>query len=294
MQKPRALLAKACLSCGCSSPVRLLPTPTVLVGGAQYCFTWVPAAEQDTAIEVLYATNRMPTGPDSARTYTRLRGNSLDPGLASVHIGGDAKPRDSPPAMSTSDAQGERQLPTLAALRGMTVVDGARDADGVERAFFSWTVAPAWTLRPEVVWTRHENNVGFRNYSSIERWVSVRHSLLARRSGRGAAPWQTVAHPGPCGRCCYCGLKLNRCPPTEASYIRPPRATVKIAMPRTNSPAVAASLRPPLALAELPAVLVVAPAPAVIATACTCAPNWKLPLVNSLNARSSCRKTIWL
>ncbi len=136
MHRPGALLAAACLVCGCSSPVRLMPTPTVLVGGAQNSFTEVPAAEQDTAIEVLYATNRMPTGPDSARTYTRLRGNSLRLGVASVRIGGDAKTWDSLQAMSTSDAPGERPLLTLAALRELTVVDGARDADAAGREFF--------------------------------------------------------------------------------------------------------------------------------------------------------------
>jgi len=41
----------------------------------------------------------------------------------------------------------------------------------------SWSFAPGWTLRPEVVWIRDQSNVGFGNYSSIEGWVSVRLSF---------------------------------------------------------------------------------------------------------------------
>lgn len=41
----------------------------------------------------------------------------------------------------------------------------------------SWTFAPAWTLRPEVVWLRDQSDVAAQNYSSIEGWVSVRRSF---------------------------------------------------------------------------------------------------------------------
>jgi hypothetical protein len=41
----------------------------------------------------------------------------------------------------------------------------------------SWTFAPGWTLRPEVVWLRDQSDVDVQNYSSIEGWVSVRKSF---------------------------------------------------------------------------------------------------------------------
>lgn len=41
----------------------------------------------------------------------------------------------------------------------------------------SWTFAPGWTLRPEVVWLRDQSDVDVQNYSSIEGWVSVRLSF---------------------------------------------------------------------------------------------------------------------
>ena len=41
----------------------------------------------------------------------------------------------------------------------------------------SWTFAPDWTLRPEVVWLRDQSDVAAQNYSSIEGWLSVRRSF---------------------------------------------------------------------------------------------------------------------
>ena len=51
---------------------------------------------------------------------------------------------------------------------------------------------------------------------------------------------------------------------------------------------------PPLAPVLVPVPPVCAEAPAVIATAVACAPNSKLPLVKSSNARLSSKKMIWL
>ena len=79
-----------------------------------------------------------------------------------------------------------------------------------------------------------------------------------------------------------------------ASYMRPPLATVKVAMPLWNLPTVFASFLPPLAPMEDPPVEPLAPAAAVIATAEASAPNSNSPLVNSLKARSSSKTTIWL
>src|SRR5215831_1540968 len=92
----------------------------------------------------------------------------------------------------------------------------------------------------------------------------------------------------------HLGSYLNFCPPMLASYIRPPFATVKVAMPLWYAPAVVAAFFVALAPAEAPVELAFALALAVMAVACASAPNSKLPLVNSLNARWSSKKMISL
>lgn len=89
-------------------------------------------------------------------------------------------------------------------------------------------------------------------------------------------------------------LYENFWPATEASYIRPPFVTLNTAIPLCYTPCVVASSLPPLWPVDDPVVPVEADAPAVIATAPTPAPNSKLPLVNSSNARLSSKKTTWL
>jgi hypothetical protein len=69
-----------------------------------------------------------------------------------------------------------------------------------------------------------------------------------------------------------------------ASYIRPPLATVNVAMPWWYAPTVVASFLPALAPADEPVVAAFAPAPAVMATTEASAPKAKLPLVKSLSA----------
>src|SRR5262245_56217129 len=88
-------------------------------------------------------------------------------------------------------------------------------------------------------------------------------------------------------------LYLNLAPPSAASYIRPPLMIEKEAMPFSYPPTalVVASFFPALAPPDVPLVLAPADAPAVMATALALAPNSKLPDVNSLNDRSSWKKT---
>ena len=69
-------------------------------------------------------------------------------------------------------------------------------------------------------------------------------------------------------------LKLNFCPPIEASYIKPPFGSVKIATPSLYSTSTAT--------------------PAVNATADACAPNSKFPRVNLLSASTSLKNMISL
>ncbi len=121
----------------CSSPVRLMPTPTLFTSGEPTPFSSVPAAEQSTEIQVLYATNRFPVGPSSARHYTRVRSDQLRLGVATLQVGDESKTWESLQAMSTSVVEGERPLVSLKSIREMGVIDDdtqVLEADA--RAFF--------------------------------------------------------------------------------------------------------------------------------------------------------------
>jgi hypothetical protein len=41
----------------------------------------------------------------------------------------------------------------------------------------TWTFAPGWSLRPQVLWVRDDSNTLWGNYSSTESWVMIRKSF---------------------------------------------------------------------------------------------------------------------
>ncbi len=138
MKRVAILLAAMTLLGACSSPVHLMPTPTLFTSGEVDPFTAVPAAEQSTEIEVLYATNRFPVGPAGARHYTRVRSDQLRLGVATLQVGDETKTWESLQLMSTSAEEGQRPLVSLKSIREMAVVDGdtpSLEADA--QAFFT-------------------------------------------------------------------------------------------------------------------------------------------------------------
>jgi hypothetical protein len=44
-------------------------------------------------------------------------------------------------------------------------------------AGLTWTFAPGWSLRPQVLYLRDESNTLWGNYSSTEAWLMVRKSF---------------------------------------------------------------------------------------------------------------------
>jgi esterase/lipase superfamily enzyme len=136
------LLAVALLLGACSSPVRLMPTPTLFTSGEPGPFAAGPADSRSPDIEILYATNRLPVGPVGARHYTRVRSNQLRLGVATLRIGDGSQTWDSLQAPSTSAAEGERPLVSLTATREMAVVDdSAASPDSDAQAFFDYANA---------------------------------------------------------------------------------------------------------------------------------------------------------
>ena len=117
------LLAALWLLGGCSSTVRLMPTPTLFTGSDQAAVEAGLDIGQDTTIEVLYATNRQPLGPVTSRHYTRMRSEQLRLGVATLRVGDGTKTWESLQAMSTSVVEGERPKITLQSTREMAVLD---------------------------------------------------------------------------------------------------------------------------------------------------------------------------
>ena len=133
-----ALVAAAWLLGGCSSTVRLMPTPTLFTSGDPGLFSAEAEAGRDTTIEILYATNRLPEGPPDARRYTRQRGDQLRLGVATLQVGDGTKTWESLQAMSTSVVEGERPEITLKATREMAVLEDATPAPAADaEAFFA-------------------------------------------------------------------------------------------------------------------------------------------------------------
>jgi esterase/lipase superfamily enzyme len=130
------VLAAMWLLGGCSSTVRLMPTPTLFTSGDPGLLDAGTDAGRDTTIEVLYATNRMPMGVPPARQYSPVRSNQLRLGVAKLQVGDGTKTREALQAMSTSAAEGERPAITLKATREMAVLDDEARVPGPDAEVF--------------------------------------------------------------------------------------------------------------------------------------------------------------
>ena len=130
------LLAAIWLLGGCSSTVRLMPTPTLFTSGEPGRFDAGADADRDTTIEVLYATNRLPVGVGDARHYTRVRSDQMRLGVATLKVGDGTKTWESLQAMSTSVVEGERPPITLQSVREMAVLGDGTQAPGPDAQAF--------------------------------------------------------------------------------------------------------------------------------------------------------------
>jgi len=125
MRNPMLLLAAALVLAACSSPVRLMPTPTMFTGGDATSFDLVPERERSPDIEIYYATNRLPLGTPEDRHYSRQIGSKLHLGIARLRIGDASQTWDTLRDYSTASAIEDRPLIELKSLREMAVLDGA-------------------------------------------------------------------------------------------------------------------------------------------------------------------------
>ena len=118
-------MAAAVVLAACSSPVRLMPTPTLLVGADAASSDFVPEPERSPDIEIYYATNRLPLDSADERRYSRQIGSKLHFGIARLRIGDADQTWDSISAYSTRGEVEDRPLIKLQSLREMAALDGA-------------------------------------------------------------------------------------------------------------------------------------------------------------------------
>jgi esterase/lipase superfamily enzyme len=142
MARIAVLLAALWLLGGCSSAVRLMPSPTLFTGGDPEAFGAGADVEWEPTIEILYATNRLAAGPPHARRYTRTQSNRLRLGVATLRVGDGTKTAEALRAMSTRAAEGERPEITLLATREMAVLHDGAQVSGPDAAeFFAYVDA---------------------------------------------------------------------------------------------------------------------------------------------------------
>ena len=130
------LLAVMLLLGGCSSPVRLMPTPTLFASGDPEAFETGADVSWDPTIEIFYATNRLAMGPPDARHYSRMQSNQLRLGVATLKVGDGTKTADELRAMSTSVVEDERPKITLQSTREMAVLEDGAQPPGPDVAEF--------------------------------------------------------------------------------------------------------------------------------------------------------------
>jgi esterase/lipase superfamily enzyme len=136
MRRVLPLLTATCLLVGCSSPVRLMPTPTLFTSGDPEAFEAGAEVSWDPTIEIFYATNRLAVGPSDARHYSRMQSQQLRFGVATLKVGDGTKTAEELRAMSTSVADGERPKITLQSTREMGVLEDAAEAPRPDVAEF--------------------------------------------------------------------------------------------------------------------------------------------------------------
>jgi esterase/lipase superfamily enzyme len=138
MSRLTLLLLMGLLSACSSATLRLMPTPTLLTQSQPALFDTGSASAGSPAIEVLYATNRLPVGSPDKRNYSRTRSDELRLGVATLRVGDGTKTWESLQAMSTSTAEGERPEISLIGAREMAVLGADAPAAGPDaRAFFA-------------------------------------------------------------------------------------------------------------------------------------------------------------
>jgi esterase/lipase superfamily enzyme len=107
---------------GCHKTVYLMPTPAIMATGELNPFSINPNLEESNRVDVLFATNRIPTEDDDNRSYTIFPGNKLRVGIAHFTIGSKETDWRHIFKLSTSDENRDRPALHLEDLQEMAAI----------------------------------------------------------------------------------------------------------------------------------------------------------------------------
>lgn len=133
-----ALMACALALAGCSSPVRLMPTPLKFTMGYVDPFTHGGQNGESSYISLFYATNRAVLIESRQPVYTIFPSDTLRMGTAYVQIGDGTLDWDRVTALSTSDVERGRPILSLKRLEEQASFDIGSQAppNAQARAFY--------------------------------------------------------------------------------------------------------------------------------------------------------------
>ncbi len=182
------LLLLSLVLAGCQSPVRLMPTPAVFATGEHNPFAMNPALETTNEVQVFYATNRLPLGPQGARLYTILAGPTLHLGTATLRIGPPGKAWEVLQTLSSQPSEDRRPVLNLDRFEELAMVKGS-DAPDALRFFDAINAALEGSLAKDLTVYVHGANSNFE--TAVAQAAQYRH-FTGRNSVVLAFAWPSA------------------------------------------------------------------------------------------------------
>lgn len=117
-------------------PMRLMPAPTVFLDGELNAFGANAALSENPQLELFYATNRLPIGPEANRIYTIAPGRDLHLGTATVRIGDEATTWDRIYEWSTGASEDTRPFLHLENMKEKATLETGAALSSEAKAWF--------------------------------------------------------------------------------------------------------------------------------------------------------------
>lgn len=170
-------------------PMRLMPPPLLFqMGGAQVVGV-APEMFEGNRIDVLYATNRLPVGPQDARIYTVAPDRSLHVGTAHMRVGSEGTSFDDLVDWTTRAGEDRPFIHLEAMDEAASLAPGAEEGADAAGWFAAVDAALAATRDREVIVYVHGAN------TTVERAAGQAAQLLHFSAGRAVVvlfAWPTA------------------------------------------------------------------------------------------------------
>ncbi len=138
-------------------PMRLMPPPLLFQKGGETLFDAGPELFASNALQVFYATNRLPVGPRDARVYTVAPDRQLHFGTADLRVGSEDASLDQLLAWTVRDG-GDRPFIHLMAMREAAALAPGEDPADAADWFAGINAALAATRDRDIVIYVHGAN----------------------------------------------------------------------------------------------------------------------------------------